>query len=335
VQEYINSTTPESLDKDNITRLAETPDKTQMEVNTELQKEINYIKLAHLRILNKVILKNIGESLNREDIKFYAENPDIHHLKNLTFLSYRENEYIRDTIQSNLDTGMLEEYDEIYELISSIKEIDLNHKYEYIKTQKGDYYDCKATLKNHLTLQNEDCGIFNELKEYFNYDNNQSNSNSTLLGNPIYTDKTLDMASYMTSYFNKYGSHQIKSTYSNLIVDSTNQNTEDLQNRILKLQTEVSIYKEESAFKDIKINNLEHSVHTLSTPRTNVNTIEHHVDNSSKIIDKELQSIAIQTIEDGYQRTEDLQKQILELQNKDSNKEKKIPLALKIDNNKF
>jgi hypothetical protein len=314
VQEYVNSTTLESLDKDNITRLAETPDKGQMEVNTEMQKEIGYIKLAHFRILNKVVLKNIGESLNRDDIKFYAENPDIHHLKNLTFLSYRENEYIRDTIQSNLDTGMLEEYDEIYELISSIKEIDLNHKYEYIKTQNGNYYDCKATLKNHLTLENGDSGVFNGLKEYFNYDNNQSNSNSTLLGNPIYTDKTLDMASYMTSYFNKYGSHQIKSTYSNLIVDSTNQNTEDLQNRILKLQTEVSIYKEESAFKDIKINNLEHSVHTLSMPRTVVNTAEGYVDNGSKIINKELQSIAIQTIEDGYQRTEDLQKQILELQ---------------------
>ena len=52
VQEYINSTTLESLDKDNITRLAyKTPDKTQMEVNTELQKEIGYIKLAHFRIL--------------------------------------------------------------------------------------------------------------------------------------------------------------------------------------------------------------------------------------------------------------------------------------------
>jgi len=315
VQEYINSTALESLDKDNITRLAETPDKGQMEVNTEMQKEISYIKLSHFRILNKVVLKNIGESLNRDDIKFYAENPDIHHLKNLTFLSYRENEYIRDTIQSNLDTGMLEEYDEIYELISSIKEIDLNHKYEYIKTQNGNYYDCKATLKNHLTLENGDSGVFNGLKEYFNYANNQSDSNSTLLGNPIYTDKTLDMASYMTSYFNKYGSHQIKSTYSNLIVDSTNQNTEDLQNRILKLQIEVNIYKEESAFKDIKINNLEHSVHTLSMPRTNVNTIEHHVDNSSKMINKELQSIATQTVEDGYQRTEDLQKQILELQN--------------------
>ena len=315
VQEYINSTALESLDKDNITRLAETPDKGQMEVNAEMQKEISYIKLSHFRILNKVVLKEIGKLSNRDDIKLYAENPDTSHLTKLTYLNQRENEHIRDTIHFNLNTRMLEGYDEIYELISSIKEIDLNHKYEYIKTQKGDYYDCKATLKNHLTLQNEDCGIFNELKEYFNYDNNQSNSNSTLLGNPIYTDKTLDMASYMTSYFNKYGSHQIKSTYSNLIVDSTNQNTEDLQNRILKLQTEVSIYKEESAFKDIKINNLEHSVHTLSTPRTNVNTIEHHVDNSSKMINKELQSIATQTLEDGYQRTEDLQKQILELQN--------------------
>ena len=240
-------------------------------------------------------------------LKFYAENPDIHHLKNLTFLSYRENEYIRDTIQSNLDTGMLEEYDEIYELISSIKEIDLNHKYEYIKTQNGNYYDCKATLKNHLTLENGDSGVFNGLKGYFNYANNQSNSNSTLLGNPIYTDKTLDMASYMTSYFNKYGSHQIKSTYSNLIVDSTNQSTEDLQNWILKLQMEVNIYKKESAFKDIKINNLEYSVHTLSMPRTIVKPVEYYVD-------KDLQNKAIQTIEDGYQRTEDLQKQILELQ---------------------
>ena len=307
VQEYINSTAPESLDKDNITRLAETPDKGQMEVNAEMRKEIGYIKLAHFRILNKVVLKNIGESLNRDDIKFYAENPDIHHLKNLTFLSYRENEYIRDTIQSNLDTGMLEEYDEIYELISSIKEIDLNHKYEYIKTQKGDYYDCKATLKNHLILQNEDCGIFNQLKEYFNYDINPSYSKSAFFSNPIYTDKILDMASYMTSYFNKYGSHQIKSTYSNLIVDSTNQSTDYLQNQILKLRTEVNIYKEESAFKDIKINNLEHSVHTLSIPRTIVKPVEYYVD-------KDLQNKAIQTIEDGYQRTEDLQKQILELQ---------------------
>jgi len=193
VQEYINSTALESLDKDNITRLAETPDKGQMEVNTEMQKEISYIKLSHFRILNKVVLKEIGKLLNRDDIKLYAENPDTSHLTKLTYLNQRENEHIRDTIHFNLNTRMLEGYDEIYELISSIKEIDLNHKYEYIKTQKGDYYDCKATLKNHLTLQNEDCGIFNELKEYFNYDNNQSNSNSTLLGNPIYTDKTLDM----------------------------------------------------------------------------------------------------------------------------------------------
>jgi len=117
----------------------------------------------------------------------------------------------------------------------------------------------------------------------------------------------LDMASYMTSYFNKYGSHQIKSTYSNLIVDSTNQSTEDLQNWILKLQMEVNIYKKESAFKDIKINNLEYSVHTLSMPRTIVKPVEYYVD-------KDLQNKAIQTIEDGYQRTEDLQKQILELQ---------------------
>lgn len=95
------------------------------------------------------------------------------------------------------------------------------------------------------------------------------------------------------AYLDKYGSHQIKSTYSNLIVDSTNQSTDYLQNKILKLQMEVNIYKEESAFKDIKINNQEHSAHTLSTPRTDVNTIEHHVDNSSKMINKELQSIAI------------------------------------------
>ena len=58
VQEYINSTALESLDKDNITCLAETPDKGQMEVNTEMQKEISYIKLSHFRILNKVVLKN-------------------------------------------------------------------------------------------------------------------------------------------------------------------------------------------------------------------------------------------------------------------------------------